>query len=87
MTINRSVLTLTYGPPWPLVFRFANLVDAQSPPFGPLSKLLVILSDLQQTGFSLRILHLVRENSRFFCAGAPVLRVIKFGSHARPQLL
>src|SRR5262249_8919732 len=40
-------------------------------PFGPLSKALIGLSDPQHRHFSLRIIHLIRKNPRFFCDFLP----------------
>src|SRR2546421_4604729 len=40
-------------------------------PFGPLSKALIVLSDPQHRDFSLRIIHLIRKNPRFFCDFLP----------------
>jgi hypothetical protein len=37
---------------------------------------LIVLSDAQHRVSGLRIIHLIREHARFFCAGAPVVGLI-----------
>ena len=44
--------------------------------FGPLSKALIVLSDAHHRVSGLRIIHLIRENPRFFCSGEPVRGLI-----------
>jgi|SRR5437899_13072034 len=44
--------------------------------FGPLSKALIVLSDAHHRVSGLRIIHLIREQARFFCAEAPVVGLI-----------
>src|SRR6266446_1768253 len=58
----------------------------QGPVFGPASKVLVVLSDPQHGGLSLRIVHLIRENASLFCAGAPVFGVVSVAIHSRPPI-
>jgi hypothetical protein len=54
----------------------SSLVDARGSVFGPLSKALIVLSDAQHCVFGFRIIHLIREIARFFCAVAPVIGLI-----------
>jgi hypothetical protein len=50
--------------------------------------MLILLSDPQHRDFSLRIIHVIRENARFFCAVAPVLGLInEVANHSPPHLL
>src|SRR5690348_8243863 len=44
--------------------------------------MLVVFSDPQHGGLSLRIVHLIRENASLFCAGAPVFGIVNMASHS-----
>jgi hypothetical protein len=62
----------------------------QGPIFDPVSKLVVLISDLQKGLFSVCLFYVLRKTSRFLCAGTPVFGITQeeFGSHApRPLLL
>src|SRR5215472_2221865 len=73
--VSSKFLTRQHGAqPAPPTSRRTQLEFGRRPralPFGPLSKALIVLSDPQHRDFSLRIIHLIRKNPRFFCDFLP----------------
>src|ERR687887_2262757 len=83
ITINRTVSMLMYGP---LVFR-PLWQSHRGSVVGPSSKTLIVLSDSQHRVFGLGIIHLARENTRLFCADAPVVGLIEeVANHPPPPI-
>src|SRR4029453_18221649 len=59
--------------------RLPRLSRTLRPSFGSFGKMLVVLGDPQPRFFRLRIIHLLRDGARLFCALSPVSGVIDEG--------